>query len=111
MLAAISDKVPTVSDTLMFGVALGGAALLLGWFRSWLGVLPAIVAGLYDYIGLAELQDPMIGSMVMEELGWPYVIRFFAALNGPLLVAWSVLIMRSIHKRRGKRRTTREGGQ
>jgi hypothetical protein len=85
--ADVSDKILSVPGMWLQAVLIGGAAILAGWFRWWLGlpfmILPIVIA--LSTVGLGH--DPEMGPAIIKEQGLTYFQNFYAsALLAALLV-------------------------
>lgn len=94
LLAEISDKMPTVTETTVVACVIALVALGLGLLRRWLVLVPAPLFIAYDLAQLGELREPGFGQCILNELGWRYVIGCFAGWNLPFLVAIGVVVLR-----------------
>jgi hypothetical protein len=93
MLAEISDKMLPVYGYLILGAIPAVFALLFGLVRWWLAPIPLIFSGYLTYMVIDEVFEPEFGRMIIEEMGWSYVIGRVLALIGPALAALAALYL------------------
>lgn len=87
LLAEVADKEPTLLKFWSVAIVLSAASLLFGLLRRWAVVIPAAVSILWAYAVWSELQDPLVGPAIREELGASYVIQGYATTLLPLAFA------------------------
>jgi len=81
--AEVSDKIPSIGNLLVQGLAFGVIALGLAWFRWWLGAVGLAVALLMVSGTVDMWQAPYVGGAIRREQGIGY---FVGALASALLV-------------------------
>lgn len=87
ILAEIADKEPTLFKFWSVAIVLSGASLLFGLCGRWAVLIPASLGVIWAYAVWSELQDPVVGPAIREELGAPYVIQGYASTLLPLVSA------------------------
>ena len=101
VLAEISDKVPTVAETTLIGIAIACLAGAAAASRRWELAVVTILVLLACNAGLAfELRDPGFADALWSELGASYVYGQFAAINGPSIVVVTAVVVRRWHRTR-----------
>lgn len=105
LLAEIADKLITAETTLTLSIAVSLLSIGLGAFRWWLGVALVMIAALLGNLSTyADLHEPTIGHLVLQEAGGGYVVAQIASTNLPLIGA--VISIAAIRRRklmRGRR--------
>ncbi len=86
LLAEIWDKMPTVAGTTVVACLIAAVSIGLGLIRRWLVLLPLPVIAFYDWALCRELLEPGFGKLVVDELGWGWVVGQFVGWNLPYAV-------------------------
>lgn len=97
--AEIADKTPTELQLWVQGIVFSLFAIVLGAWRAWLVVIPAVAALLLFGFFWADAQDPAFRAALEGELGTRYLVSAYAATVLPAAVAYAFFHFRRIARR------------
>jgi hypothetical protein len=97
--AEVSDKAPTEVQLWVQGVVFSLLAIVLGAWRAWLVVVPAIAALLLFGFFWVDTRDPAFRAALEGELGAGYLLSAYAAAVLPAVVASVVFHLRRLARR------------
>ena len=82
VLAEIADKMPTLTALAVISAAFATVAGIAGCYRWWIFAIVAAPVLVFFNLGqLSELNDPMFGPAVWNEMGSRYVYGSIFSLN------------------------------
>jgi hypothetical protein len=99
--AEIADKMASESWLWGQGVFLGAVALVLGLWRPWLALLPALLGALLLLSAWGDAHDPMFSTSMHRELGPNYTLVSYVTALIPVAVAIAVMSRHIWRRRRG----------
>lgn len=103
--AEVSDKIPSISEMIWWGLALGLATLVLCCFRWWFSCL-AVLLAIFLALGVFGLwEEPYMREAVLHEQGIEYFV-VMGAQSALVLLGAGVGSWLSPSRRKGARPTS-----
>jgi hypothetical protein len=93
MLLEVMDKEPGLPELWAWFLILGLAGLLLGRYKWWAGLFPAVLIALLAAGHIAELHDPSIGPDILAEAGRGYFVQSYIAIAAALVMSSAGIIL------------------
>jgi hypothetical protein len=95
ILAEVADKEPTVMWLWTVAAIISAVSFALCRWRRWAALVAIPAAVIWIWILLPEINDPLVGPAILEELGRGYVMQTYFAAFIPLLFLVLGLIRKS----------------
>lgn len=92
-LAEISDKMPSIAQIGVIGLAVGLVSLGLGLYRRRLIFAPLPLLILLAHVMANEIGDAQFGAAVISELGESYIVGSWVALVGPYVISKTAFLV------------------
>jgi len=88
------DKEPSLLLVLLTCLVLGIGGLILSKYRLSLALISIGIAVMLSLVQIRELRDPLIGSEIVREAGYSYVVQSYVAAVISIVLPFVGLLMK-----------------